>query len=63
MDGSENILEAGNSSGAGEVHPAPNGSLWVERISLTNFRNYDNAALTADHSPVVLLGLSLPYVL
>ncbi len=30
--------------------------LWVEAVSLTNYRNYSALALRADHRPVILLG-------
>lgn len=33
-----------------------NARLWVERITLTGYRNYDTATLTPDPSPVVLIG-------
>lgn len=33
-----------------------NTRLWVERITLTGYRNYDAATLTPDPSPVVLIG-------
>ncbi len=33
-----------------------NARLWVERILLTGYRNYDTATLTPDPSPVVLIG-------
>lgn len=38
------------SDGEGRVH------LWVERLRLTNFRNYASLSLDLDHRPVVLTG-------
>ncbi len=36
--------------------PEPRRSIWVERLSLTNFRNYATARLELTRDPVVLLG-------
>ncbi len=57
MDGVDDIAVA-----AGAAQQPVSGAadradgLWVERLSVTNFRNYHSAVLTADRRPVVLLG-------
>jgi DNA replication and repair protein RecF len=42
--------------GNGERHDQPAPSLWVERLSLINFRNYDALTLGLGPEPVVLVG-------
>lgn len=41
---------------AGPVNPPERARLWVERVSLTGFRNYTSAALALGPEPIVLIG-------
>lgn len=48
---------AASAGGAGRSSvPNPKSAMWIERLSLTNFRNYQHCCLNLDARPVVLVG-------
>lgn len=49
-------LERDDAGGADNGRNAPQHALWVERLSLTNFRNYANLTLEATPQPQVIAG-------
>ena len=49
-------LPSRTSSSSSDAPAASGNSAWVERLALTNFRNYESAELIVTAAPIVLLG-------